>query len=137
MAAVIIYKKDVERLGKKTLKDVYNFLHNSYVVTEFEKMKVEQEKLDHRLLINEVNKNKKFKNYFDLDEVSKKEMEEEIKNITVNNVYNGRVNHIDDIYHFLIDIVIEEEVDDDVMFELESFLEIYRVFTYNHSYLED
>ena len=136
MASVIILRKDVERLGKKTLKDVYNFLHDNYIVTDFKKMKKEQEKLVHRLLLKEVKINKKFKNYFDLDEESKKEMEEEIKKITEVDVNNGRY-FIDDIYHFLVDIEILEELNDDVMFELESFLEIYRVFTYNHSYLED
>lgn len=136
MASVIIFRKDVERLGKKTLKDVYNFLHDNYIVTDFKKMKKEQEKLVHRLLLKEVKINKKFKNYFDLDEESKKEMEEEIKKITEVDVNNGRY-FIDDIYHFLVDIEILEELNDDVMFELESFLEIYRVFTYSHSYLED
>lgn len=136
MASVIIFRKDVERLGKKTLKDVYNFLHDNYIVTDFKKMKKEQEKLVHRLLLKEVKINKKIKNYFDLDEESKKEMEEEIKKITEVDVNNGRY-FIDDIYHFLVDIEILEELNDDVMFELESFLEIYRVFTYSHSYLED
>ena len=97
MAAVIIFKKDVERLGKRVLKDVYNFLHDYYIVTNYNKMKEEQEKLDHRLLLKEVKINKKFKNYFDLDEESKKEMEEEIKKITEVDVNNGRY-FIDDIY---------------------------------------
>ena len=136
MAAVIIFRKDVERLGKRVLKDVYNFLHDYYIVTDYNKMKEEQEKLDHRLLLKEVKINKKFKHYFDLDEESKKEMEEEIKKITEVDVNNGRY-FIDDIYHFLVDIEILEELDDDVMFELESFLEIYRVFTYSHSELKD
>lgn len=137
MASVIIFRKDVERLGKKTLKDVYNFLHDNYIVTDFKKMKKEQEKLVHRLLLKEVKINKKLKNYFDLDEESKKEMEEEIKKITEVDVNNGRYFIDVDIYHFLVDIEILEELNDDVMFELESFLEIYRVFTYSHSYLED
>ena len=97
MASVIIFRKDVERLGKKTLKDVYNFLHDNYIVTDFKKMKKEQEKLVHRLLLKEVKINKKIKNYFDLDEESKKEMEEEIKKITEVDVNNGRY-FIDDIY---------------------------------------
>lgn len=136
MAAVIIFRKDVERLGKRVLKDVYNFLHDYYIVTDYNKMKEEQEKLDYRLLLKEVKINKKFKNYFDLDEESKKEMEEEIKKITEVDVNNGKY-FIDDIYHFLVDIEILEELNDDVMFELESFLEIYRVFTYSHSTLKD
>ena len=31
MAAVIVRKKDVERLGKELLKEVYDFLHDEYI----------------------------------------------------------------------------------------------------------
>ena len=44
MAAVIITTKDVERLGKETMKEVNKFLHNDYIITTFKEMKNEQEK---------------------------------------------------------------------------------------------
>ena len=47
MAAVIIRKKDVERLGK----EVYDFLHDDYILTNFEEMKIEQEKFHHSYFI--------------------------------------------------------------------------------------
>ena len=53
MAAVIIRKKDVERLGHTLLKEVYDFLHDEYILTEFEDMKKEKEKfLRNLVLIN-------------------------------------------------------------------------------------
>ena len=42
MAAVIIRKKDVERLGHTLLKDLYEFFSNEYILTNFEEMKIEQ-----------------------------------------------------------------------------------------------
>ena len=32
MAAVIIRKKDVERLGKELVKEVFEFLHDEYIL---------------------------------------------------------------------------------------------------------
>ena len=42
MAAVIIRKKDVERLGKELVKEVYEFLHDEYILSTFEEMKEEK-----------------------------------------------------------------------------------------------
>ena len=41
MAAVIIRKKDVERLGKEVIKELYDFLHDEYIIT-FPEMKEEK-----------------------------------------------------------------------------------------------
>ena len=50
MAAVIIRKKDVERLGRKLMKEVYKFLHDEYILS-FEEMKLEKEKLEKDLVL--------------------------------------------------------------------------------------
>ena len=39
MAAVIITKKDVERLGKELIKEMNDFLHDEYMLNKFEEMK--------------------------------------------------------------------------------------------------
>ena len=44
MAAVIIRKKDVERLGKEVLKEVFDFLHDEYILRNFIEMKRGQKK---------------------------------------------------------------------------------------------
>ena len=44
MAAVIVRKKDVERLGKELLKEVYDFLHDEYMLNNFSEMKLEKQK---------------------------------------------------------------------------------------------
>ena len=35
MAAVIIKQKDVERLGKELLNEMFEFLHDEYILTNF------------------------------------------------------------------------------------------------------
>ena len=80
MAAVIIKKKDVERLGKEVLK------------------------------------------------------EEELKNLK-DKIENGTFT-TDLIYHTLIDINLESELDEDLSIKKEAFLEIYRVISYQYEYLE-
>ena len=35
MAAVIIRKKDVERLGKELLNEMFDFLHDEYILNKF------------------------------------------------------------------------------------------------------
>ena len=52
MAAVIIRKKDVERLGKELVKEVYEFLHDEYILSTFEEMKEEQKKFLRGLVLN-------------------------------------------------------------------------------------
>ena len=48
MAAVIIRKKDVERLGKELVKEVYEFLYDEYILSTFEEMKIEKKKISKR-----------------------------------------------------------------------------------------
>ena len=140
MTAVIIRKKDVERLGKEVLKEVYDFLHNDYILTNFEEMKIEQEKFQHNLILydfrsrnfTETQKENHFtKNYFDID---KNKYEEELKKLK-DKIENGTFT-TDLIYHTLIDINLESEIDEDLSIKKEAFLEIYRVISYQYEYLE-
>ena len=39
MAAVIIRQKDAKRLGKELINEMFDFLHDEYILTEFEYMK--------------------------------------------------------------------------------------------------
>ena len=50
MADLVIRKKDIENLGRKLMKEVYEFLHDDYILT-FEEMKVEKNKLE-KYLVN-------------------------------------------------------------------------------------
>ena len=39
MAAVIIRRKDIVRLGKELIKEMYYLLHDEYILSKFEEIK--------------------------------------------------------------------------------------------------
>ena len=45
MAAVIIRQKDVKRLASTLLKEMFGFLHDEYILSEFKEMKEIQKKI--------------------------------------------------------------------------------------------
>ena len=98
MAAVIIRKKDVERLGKEVLKEVYNFLHDEYILSNFEEMNIKK-----------------------VEYVAMKD-----------NGFN-----IEKIYHFLLNLNLDNEIDEDLYFKTKAFLDIFRVFDNDYIFLED
>ena len=55
MAAVIITQKDVNRLAKELLKEIFDFLHDEYILSTFEEMKEEQKKFLKNLAQNNIN----------------------------------------------------------------------------------
>ena len=55
MAAVIIKQKDVKRLGKELLNEMFNFFHDEYILTEFEEMKEVQKEFLENLMLNHIN----------------------------------------------------------------------------------
>ena len=82
MAAVIIRKKDVERLGKELVKEVFEFLHDEYILSNFEEMKEEEKK-------------------------------------------------------FLRNLNLDSEICGDLFYKKEAFLNIFKVFDSDYSYLKD
>ena len=52
MAAVIIKQKDVKRLGKELLNEMFDFLHDEYVLTEFKEMKEVKKEFLNNLILN-------------------------------------------------------------------------------------
>ena len=55
MAAVIIKQKDVKRLGKELLNEMFEFLHDEYILTEFEEMKEVKKEFLNKLTLNYIN----------------------------------------------------------------------------------
>ena len=141
MAAVIIRKKDVERLGKELVKEVYEFLHDEYILSTFEEMKEEKKKFLRGLVLNKfesVNytttqrgntwsiKYKEFdESKFD-DEL--KCVKDEIKNESLDTNL---------IFKTLNSLNLDMEIDEDLYFKTHAFINIFKVFDSNYSYLED
>ena len=139
MAAVIIRKKDVERLGKNLLNEMFDFLHDEYILTEFKEMKKVQEKFLEKLAFNHINT---LHRQYKITEEKRKELSKPFLDKKVeydSNLVKGAMEKdgidTEGIYHTLISIDVE--LDEDLSFKTKAFLDIFRVFDVSYTYLED
>ena len=141
MAAVIIRKKDLERLGRKVIKEVYKFLHDEYILNNFSEMKLEKQRLEKDLVLfkfQSVNytitqkENSWSINYEDFD---KSKYEDELKNIE-DEIENERLD-IRIVFKVLNRLNLDNEIDEDLFDKTLAFLNIFKVFDSDYSYLED
>ena len=51
--------------------------------------------------------------------------------------YESGTLNIEEIYHILVNIKLDNEIDGDLYFKKEAFLDIYRVLSVGYMYLED
>ena len=141
MAAVIIRKKDVERLGKELVKEVYQFLHDEYILSTFEEMKEEKKNFLRGLVLN------KFEsvNYtttqrgntwsIKYEEFDKSKFDDELKCVK-EQIKNGSLD-INLIFKTLNSLNLDMKIDEDLYFKTHAFINIFKVFDSNYSYLED
>ena len=145
MASVIINKKDLKRLGKELLKEVYDILHDEYTLTEFEEIKKVQENFLEELTLNHINtlrkqlkitdkKREKFASLF-LDLINNKKSEY-VSNL-VKDYIDKDVVDTEGIYHTLVSLNLNMEIDEDLYFKTKAFLNIFRVFDVDYIYLEN
>ena len=141
MAAVIIRKKDVERLGRKLMKEVYEFLHDEYILNNFSEMKLEKQRLEKDLVLfkfESVNytivqkENSWSIKYEDFD---KSKHEKELK-IIEDEIENEGLD-IRLVFKVLDRLKLDNEIDEDLFHKTQPFLNIFEVFDSNYSYLED
>ena len=156
MADVIIRKKDVDRLAKELLKEVYNFLHDNCILTNFIEMKDQQTKFLNRLVFNHiVTFNKKGKiTKEEKDNLHKPFLERYFNNPSETGILFKEVKieydpklvedamkdggvDTEGIYNILNDLDLDDEIDGDLYYKNASFLDIYRVFETGYRYLED
>lgn len=151
MSACIIQKKDLEKLGKKLMKEFYYHVHNDYLLKEFEEVKLKRKYYDENLTKNFLsfheNQEKNIvslyfdnKRYKDLVEMKTedlfKKIETKIKDETLN--YEIIFNFLDQM-----DIKLEIskgndfEIDEDLFCMKKAFIHMYSVYHFDHHYLED
>ena len=156
MAAVIIRQKDLKRLGKKLLNEVFDFLHNEYILTEFKQMKKVQEKFLEKLAFNHINTlRRQYKiteekreelakpfldTLFKTDENSS-DLEKSARDLFISNLVKKAMKNdgvdTEGIYLTLISLNLDMEIDEDLYYKTKTFLDIFRVFETAYSYLED
>ena len=156
MAAVIIRQKDLKRLGKKLLNEIFDFLHNEYILTEFKQMKKVQEKFLEKLAFNHINTlRRQYKiteekreelakpfldTLFKTDENSS-DLEKSARDLFISNLVKKAMKNdgvdTEGIYLTLISLNLDMEIDEGLYYKTKAFLDIFRVFETAYSYLED
>ena len=156
MAAVIIRQKDLKRLGKKLLNEIFDFLHNEYILTEFKQMKKVQEKFLEKLAFNHINTlRRQYKiteekreelvkpfldTLFKTDENSS-DLEKSARDLFISNLVKKAMKNdgvdTQGIYLTLISLNLDMEIDEGLYYKTKAFLDIFRVFETAYSYLED
>ena len=135
MEAVIIRKKDVERLGKEVLKEVYKFLHNEYILTNFEEMKKVKHKFLRNLVFNKFRSSNITIKRIEYENFDENKFEDEIKCLE-DEIKNGSIS-TEIIFQTLNDLDLDMELDGDLYYKQDSFLDIYKVFKTGYIYLKD
>ena len=130
MADLVIKKSDIEKYGRKIMKEVYEFLNDEHILT-FEEMKVEKNKLEKYLvnfylsMIYEIGVIKHKKDVYDnyLKELVAK-IEDESLDISL-------------IYEVLKSIKLDFEINEDLFVKNKAFIYFYSIYYFYDYYLKE
>ena len=156
MAAVIIRQKDVKRLARELLNEMFEFLHDEYILSEFKEMKEVQKEflenlasnhidtLHRQFKITEEKREELVKPFIDdlmkinenSTELEKKCKVEYVSKLVENAMKDGGID-TEGIYQTLINLKIDSEINEDLYYKTKAFLDIFRVFESGYTYLED
>ena len=151
MAACIIQKRDLEKLGKKLMKEFYEHVHDEYMLEEFDEVKLKRKFYDENLTKEFLSfyekKEKTFinlyfdnKRYEDLVKMKTKDLLSKIEGKIKDETLDYKI-----IYNFLDQMDIElkiskgidHEIDEDLFYLKKAFMHMFEVYHYDCLYLED
>ena len=151
MSACIIFKKDIEKLGKKLMKEFYEHVHEDYLLNEFDEVKLKRKYYDENLTKhflsfykNEEKTVKRLyfvnKRYEDLVEMKTEDLLSKIETKIKDETLNFKI-----IFNFLsqMDIKLEIskgtdfEIDEDLFCMKKAFMHMFDVYYHDYLYLED
>ena len=142
MAACIIKKKDLEELGKKLMQEFYHYVHEDYLLTTFDEVKLHRDYYD-KNLVNEFlmfheKKEKNLENlYFDnkkykeIVKIPPKDLLKKIEGKILDKTLNYKI-----IFNFLDKIKLDFEIDEDLYYMKKAFINMFNVYHYDYRYLE-
>ena len=141
MAAVIIRKKDVERFGKELVKKIFEFLHDEYILSNYEEMKEVQKKFLRNLVLHyfrsfnftEIQKGRTWRIKY--DKLDENKFEEELKCVK-DEIKNGSLNTFV-IFKSLNNLEFDMGINEDLYFKTKAFLNLYNVIDSDYRYLEN
>ena len=144
MADLVIREKDIVNLGRKTMKEVYEFLNDEYFLKTFEELKLEQKRLEISLV------NSYLRMIYKIDEIPRDEEKfdkyiKEIEDKSKNDKYlKDLVAKIEDesldievIYHVLDRIKLKFEIHEDLYVKNKAFIYFYCIYYFYDYYLKE
>ena len=151
MSSVIIFEKDIEKLGKKLMKEFYYHVHDDYLLKEFDEVKLKRnfydENLTKEFLSFYKNKERNYrklyfdnKRYEDLVQMETEDLlskiETKIKDETLDyNFIDNFLNQMD--IKLNISKGDDFEIDEDLFCMKNAFTNIYDIYHFDYYYLED
>ena len=151
MSSVIIFKKDLDNLGKKLMKEFYYHIHNDYFLKEYEEVRLKRKYYDENLtkqflsfheneeknIVSLYFDNKRFKDLLEMKtEDLLKNIETKIRDETLD--YKIIFNFLDQMdIKLKINKGDDFEIDEDLFCLKKAFIHIYEVYHSDHYYLED
>ena len=136
MADLVIRKKDIENLGRKTMKEVYKFLHDDYILTTFEEMKVEQKKLEKNLVNIYLQMIYKFDvNNYDKELAYESKYDNYLKELVAK--IEDESLDINLIYEVLKSIKLDFEINEDLFVKNKAFIYFYSIYYFYDYYLKE
>ena len=150
MSSVIIFKKDLDNLGKKLMKEFYHHIHDDYFLKEYEEVRLKRKYYDENLtkqflsfheneeknILSLYFDNKRFKDLLEM------KTEDLLKNIETK--IRDETLDVEIIFRFLdqmdkleINQGDDFEIYEDLFCMKKAFINIYNVFHYNYQELED
>lgn len=140
MASVIIRKKDLDKLGKEVLKEVYEFLHDEYILNTFPEMKEEKKKILKNLVTG------KFENVnytivqnenswsIEHEEIDENKFKDELKCVK-DEIENGSLD-INIIFRTIKDLNFDnQELHEDLYAKAYAFKNIFIVYNSDYTFL--
>ena len=144
MTDLVIRKKDIENLGRKTIKEVYEFLNDEYFLKTFEELKLEQKRLEISLV------NSYLRMIYKIDEIPRDEekFDKYIKEIEDESKYDKYLKElvakikdesldIKIIYHVLDRIKLKFDIYEDLYVKNKAFIYFYSIYYFYDYYLKE
>ena len=151
MRACIILKKDLEKLGKKLMKEFYERVHEEYFLEQFDEFKLQRKYYDKNMtkeflsfyegeekkFSNLYFGNKKYKDLLEMEtEVLLEKINDKIKNETLNyKLIYDFLSTMDD--KLKINKCDEFEIDEDLFCMKKAFIKMFEIYHYDYYNLED
>ena len=136
MNEVVIRKKDVDRLAKTLLKEIFEFIQNEYSLKELKKDFLNEVVLNHVIYSNQKDKKYELSNSI-LESIFNKEDEFEGFLKLVKDAMKDDGINTEGIYLVISEFKLDMETHEDLYYKKEAFLDIFRVFETGYTYLKD